>query len=247
MKIALILAAAGSGNRMGASKNKVLLPLAGRPLLTWSLDRFQQDPRVRRIVVTTAAVDQPAIQALLAPYPKARAVQGGPTRLDSVGLALDSLLEEAASASLPPWDKVAVHDGARPLLSQGDWDRLLAAAAQAPAALLVRPLTDTIKQTAGGQVLSTIPRAQLAAALTPQIFDLSVLADAYRLARLCNRQATDDAELVERLGYRPVAVPALDPNPKITYPPDLAIAQALLNLARMDDRPDPRKPKEDAL
>ena len=70
-----------------------------------------------------------------------------------------------------------------------------------------------------------------------------MLADAYRLARLCNRQATDDAELVERLGYRPVAVPALDPNPKITYPPDLAIAQALLNLARMDDRPDPRKPE----
>ena len=88
MKIALILAAAGSGNRMGRVEKQSSTALAGRPLLTWSLDRFQQDPRVRRIVVTTAAVDQPAIQALLAPYPKARAVQGGPTRLDSVGLAL---------------------------------------------------------------------------------------------------------------------------------------------------------------
>ena len=216
MRIALILAAAGSGNRMGAAKNKVLLPLAGRPLLAWSLDRFQQDPQVSRILVTTAPQDRTAIQTLL----------------DSIAFALDQLLAEADQGQLP-WDKVAVHDGARPLLSQRDWDRLLEVAAQAPAALLVRPVTDTIKLTEAGQVLSTVPRDRLAAALTPQIFDLPLLADAYRWARRRNLQATDDAELVEQLGYRPIALPALDPNPKITYPQDLTVAQALLGMDRI--------------
>lgn len=232
MRIALILAAAGSGNRMGAAKNKVLLPLAGRPLLAWSLDRFQQDPQVSRILVTTAPQDRTAIQTLLTPYDKARSTPGGQTRLDSIALALDQLLAEADQGQLP-WDKVAVHDGARPLLSQRDWDRLLEVAAQAPAALLVRPVTDTIKLTEAGQVLSTVPRDRLAAALTPQIFDLPLLADAYRWARRRNLQATDDAELVEQLGYRPIALPALDPNPKITYPQDLTVAQALLGMDRI--------------
>ena len=101
MRIALILAAAGSGNRMGAAKNKVLLPLAGRPLLAWSLDRFQQDPQVSRILVTTAPQDRTAIQTLLTPYDKARSTPGGQTRLDSIASPWTSSWQRPARASCP--------------------------------------------------------------------------------------------------------------------------------------------------
>ena len=238
MRIAVILAAAGCGSRMGASVNKVLLPLAGRPILCHSLQLFQSCPQVSRIVVTVSPADEESIGQLIQPYDKARLCRGGATRIESVALALSALAQEAAQNAASPlvqpekkatWDKVAVHDGARPLLSLRDWQRLLDAAEQRPAALLVRPVTDTIKLTQDELVLSTIPRQQLAAALTPQIFDFSLLLTAYQQAQSQGYTATDDAELVEKLGYQPLALPALDPNPKITYREDLLLAEAILS------------------
>lgn len=227
MNIAVILAAAGCGSRMEAKKNKVLLPLGGQPILCWSLALFQRSPLVSRILVTAAPGDVEAFQSLLLPYDKARICLGGASRLESVSRALDALQAEARGEELP-WDRVAVHDGARPLLSSTDWQRLLAASESSPAALLVRPMTDTVKRTESGKVLSTIPREKLAAALTPQIFETDLLLEAYAAARQQGYSATDDAELVEKLGQQPLAIPAKNPNPKITFPPDLAMAEALL-------------------
>ncbi|MBQ6808826.1 MAG: 2-C-methyl-D-erythritol 4-phosphate cytidylyltransferase [Firmicutes bacterium] len=228
MNIAIILAAAGCGSRMEAAKNKVLLPLGGLPLLCRSLGLFQNDPLVSRILVTAAPGDLEAFRELILPYDKARLCLGGASRQESISLALAALQQEATVAELP-WDRVAVHDGARPLLSLSDWQRLREAAENASAALLVRPMTDTVKQTEGGKVLSTIPRESLSAALTPQIFETKLLLEAYAAAREGGYSATDDAELVEKLGLQPLAIPARDPNPKITFPPDLAMAEALLS------------------
>lgn len=229
MQIAVILAAAGCGSRMAAHENKVLLPLAGRPILCHSLERFQSCPQVRRILVTAAEGDLPCFRELLAPFDKARLCLGGETRQASIRKALIALEEERAGQPAP-WDKVAVHDGARPLLSQRDWLALLSAGEQAEAALLVRPVTDTIKalHPDGAHIRETIPRAGLAAALTPQLFDYPLLLRAYAQAEQQGYSGTDDAELVERLGVQPLALPARDPNHKITYPQDLLLAEALL-------------------
>lgn len=226
MKIAVIIAAAGSGRRMGAPVNKVLLPLAGRPLLAWSLALFQADPAVGRILVTAAPEDRAAFLPLLADFPKAALVPGGDTRQASVENALARLTAEQDPAA--PWDKVAVHDGARPLLSSSDWQRLLAVAETCPAALLAGPVTDTVKRTEGSQVLATLDREALAAAQTPQIFDFPLLVRAYAEVKAQGLSATDDASLAEALGLRPRVLWSLDPNFKVTYPWDLAAAEQVI-------------------
>ncbi|MDO4732516.1 MAG: 2-C-methyl-D-erythritol 4-phosphate cytidylyltransferase [Bacillota bacterium] len=239
MNIAIILAAAGCGSRMEAKQNKVLLHLAGQPLLCYSLHLFQKDPLVSRILVTAAPGDMEAFRELLLPYEKARLCLGGASRQESVFLALQALQQEADGTELP-WDRVAIHDGARPLLSRSDWQRLLEAAESAPAALLLRPMTDTVKQITEGKVFATIPRETLAAALTPQIFETKLLLEAYAAAKEGGYSATDDAELVEKLGFCPLAVPAKEPNPKITFPADLILAEALL-AARQQRKESPEK------
>jgi 2-C-methyl-D-erythritol 4-phosphate cytidylyltransferase len=229
LAVALIVAA-GLGERLGASRPKALVELAGRPLWEWSLDTLREASGVGRIVIATPPVQgresggaEPSID--LSCSADVLAVTGGATRSQSVGLAL------AAAGSGPGAQTVLVHDAARPLLSVELVQATLAAveAEGVDAAIAATPVTDTIKQADGeGVVTRTLDRAGLWAVQTPQVFRREALERALDVPEEVLAQATDDAWLVERAGGRVVLVPAPKDNLKVTTALDLELAELLL-------------------
>ncbi len=176
------------------------------------------------MVPVIAAEDRARFEALapeLAQLPKvAPPAMGGPERQDSMRAGLDALG--------PEFSVVAIHDAARPFVRAADVSRVLAAARDVGAALLAVPVTDTIKRVRDGRVVETPARAECWAAQTPQAFRTELLREALAKASAAGVLATDDAQLVERLGL-PVAVVEGDPgNFKITRPDDLIRAEARL-------------------
>jgi 2-C-methyl-D-erythritol 4-phosphate cytidylyltransferase len=179
---------------------------------------------IERVVPVIAAEDRARFEALapaLAQLPKvAPPVIGGLERQDSMRAGLDTLG--------PAFSLVAIHDAARPFVRAADVSRVLAAAREVGAALLAVPVTDTIKRVRGGRVVETPERAECWAAQTPQAFRTELLREALAKAGAAGVVATDDVQLVERLGL-PVAVVEGDPgNFKITRPDDLIRAEARL-------------------
>src|SRR5262245_54225155 len=145
-------------------------------------------------------------------------VEGGAERYDSVTRALERVNPDA--------DFVAIHDAARPCIATEWIDAVFAAAIQSGAAILARPVTSTLKRAAGEQTMQeTVSRERLWEAQTPQVFRRQLLIDAY--GRRGGQPATDDAQLVERLGHTVSLVPGSPMNLKITTKEDLRIAGAL--------------------
>jgi 2-C-methyl-D-erythritol 4-phosphate cytidylyltransferase len=225
--VALIVAA-GIGERLGASRPKALVELAGRPLVQWSVDVLASVVAIERIVVALPAGGQAPAGAV--------GVLGGAVRSESVRNAL-----LAAGAG----DPVLVHDAARPLLSaELVADTLAAVEHEAvDAAIAAAPVTDTIKHATSvmrvgsrgggkGHFLSvvgeTLDRSSLWAVQTPQVFRRGALERALDVSDDVLAQATDDAWLVERFGGRVVLVDAPRENLKITTALDLALAELLL-------------------
>lgn len=224
MTVAALVLAAGRGERLGAGVPKAFVPLAGRPLLLHTLTALACVPELDWIVPVVAASDRPRLEALapdLAAIPKlAPAVTGGAERQDSMRAGLAAL---PADVTL-----VAVHDAARPFVLPSDVRRVLEAAREIGAALLAVPVTDTIKRVRGGRVVDTPLRSECWAAQTPQAFRVALLREALAKALADGVVATDDVQLVERLGL-PVAVVEGDPgNVKITRSEDLTLAAARL-------------------
>ncbi|MCK9486832.1 MAG: 2-C-methyl-D-erythritol 4-phosphate cytidylyltransferase [Dehalococcoidia bacterium] len=240
--VVAIIVAAGSSSRMGA--DKIWAPLAGRPVLAHSVHAFAAVPSVSDIVVVTPAERHIEVRALL-PGEAAvtlHAVEGGARRQDSVA---------AGIAAAPGAGWYLVHDGARPLVTPALVARVLAAAREVGAAVPGVPVVDTVKRVEDGgaeggaeRVQATVDRATLRAVQTPQAFRADLLRRAHGMPGSGDGgaggdspgglgvpfDATDDASMVEALG-EPVAVVAGDrENIKITTPPDLAVAEALLAL-----------------
>jgi 2-C-methyl-D-erythritol 4-phosphate cytidylyltransferase len=213
---------------MGAEINKLLLPVAGRPVLAWTLEAALACEDIGWVGVMGQPEDGPAIAAILAAAGPAKPVQwilGGPTRQDSVRLGLAALPEEA--------EAVLIHDGARCLATADLFSRCAGALRDAiPAGagiIAATPVTDTIKQVDGaGQILSTPDRKQLWAAQTPQGFAVQQLRRAHRQAQEDCWSVTDDAALYERLGFPVRVLEAPASNIKLTTPFDLAVAEAVL-------------------
>jgi 2-C-methyl-D-erythritol 4-phosphate cytidylyltransferase len=211
-----VIAAAGSGQRLGAGGPKAFVELAGRPMLEWSLDAFRAAATIAEIVVAAppGEDDRVAEQGVVA-------VAGGEHRSESVANALALCGEEL----------VVVHDAARPLVSSGLIDAIveeLAGEPDAAGVIAATPVTDTIKQADGeGGVDRTLDRSGLWAVQTPQAFRAGALrkalADPDSLP-----DASDDAMLVERQGGRVVIHPASADNLKVTTPVDLRVAEMLL-------------------
>jgi 2-C-methyl-D-erythritol 4-phosphate cytidylyltransferase/2-C-methyl-D-erythritol 2,4-cyclodiphosphate synthase len=223
-RVGAVIVAAGRGTRMGAPANKVLLPLQGQPVLTWSVRAFAEGATITEIVVVAHPEETAAVSALLETAAVAKVagvVPGGAERGDSV---------RAGLAALPPAvAHVAVHDGARPLVSP----RLIAACVEAArehgAAVPALPALDTLKRASpDGAFRETVDRRDLFAVQTPQVFRRDWLEAAYARAAADAYSGTDDAALVERLGHPVRRVAGERANVKITLPEDLELAAALL-------------------
>ena len=228
----LLIAAAGSGRRMGAAGNKLLLPVAGRPVLAWTVEAALACEAIRWIGVIGQPVDEAAITALVdaarAVRPDAAPVRwilGGDSRQESVSRGL---------AALPPAaDLVLIHDGARALVEPQLLSECATALQQAAAAgagvIAATPVTDTIKQVDdAGTVTGTPERSRLWAAQTPQGFAVEQLRRAHGEAEARGWSVTDDAALFERLGLPVRVLEAPPSNLKITTRFDLTVAEAVL-------------------
>ena len=210
MAVALLVAA-GSGERLGAARPKAFVPVAGRPMLEWSV-RAMRAAGIERIIV--------ALPAGEAPPAGCSGVRGGATRSESVRAALEASAGE---------DPVVVHDAARPLVAPGHFTRALAALPGADAAITAAPVTDTIKEAGpDGSVVRTLDRTRLWAIQTPQAFRRAALESALAVDADVLARATDDAWLVERAGGRVRLVESTAANFKVTTPHDLRVAELLL-------------------
>jgi 2-C-methyl-D-erythritol 4-phosphate cytidylyltransferase len=214
MTLALIVAA-GSGERLGASRPKAFVELAGRPLLEWSIEALRGVAAIERIVVALPAGAQAPAGVL--------GVTGGAVRSDSVRRAL---------AAAGPGETVLVHDAARPLLTPALAEAVIAALngdPQAAAAIAAAPVTDTVKRVDGEAVVrETLDRSELWAVQTPQVFRRDALALALSVPAEQLARATDDAWLIERQGGRVLVVSTSEPNLKVTTPLDLQMAELLI-------------------
>lgn len=225
-RVAVLIPAAGTGSRLGQGRNKLLVPLAGVPVVVRTLRAFQAHPRVAAIGVVLREADRAALEAALPPG-AARAkllpwIAGGAERQDSVYNGLQAL------AGAPP-DWVLVHDGARPLCTAALIDRVLDALHSAPAAVPVLPVTDTVRRIAEGRS-EVVERTGLFRTQTPQGFHWDALWEAHQGARAQGWRGTDDAQLLEARGASVAFVDGEADNLKITTAADLA--QAEWRLAR---------------
>jgi len=219
----LVVAAAGSGVRLGHDCPKAFVEVAGAPLLAWTLRVLSEVP-VRRTVVTVPPDDverwRERVEALDIGYPM-HVAAGGATRQASVRAGLE-VLKETALVDPPGGALVAVHDAARPCASAALWHRVVAAAREVGSAIPVLPSVDSLKEVdSAGSVLRSIDRSRVVRAQTPQCFRFDWLLEAHLAESAADGEATDDAALVERLGH-PVATVAGEPgNIKVTTAADL--------------------------
>lgn len=216
----VVIVAAGSASRMGGI-DKVMAPLAGEPMIVRTVRAFQDCDAVKKIVVVTREDLILPITRLCSGMSKVKAVVGGgSSRQESVHLGLNALSGEV--------QLVAVHDGARPLVSWQLIDRVIRAANTYGAAAPAIPVKDTIKVVKGGVVEQTPDRSNLFAVQTPQVFDFDLLRGALKKVEQEQLQVTDDCSAVEQMGMRVKIVEGDERNLKVTTPIDLKIAQMLL-------------------
>ena len=210
-----IVAAAGSGSRLGADRPKALVPLGGRPLVAWAVETLLAGG-VDHVVVAVPAAQRDAFTAVLPG--SVHLVDGGDTRTASVRAGL--------AAAGPGADVVLVHDAARPLTPPVVVARVLAAlAAGAPAVVPVLPVVDTtVVVDAAGVVTDAVPRAGLRRVQTPQGFDRATLVAAYA-ALVEGIELTDDAAVVRAAGVPVATVDGDERAMKVTVPHDLRLAE----------------------
>ena len=215
-RVGAVIPAAGKSQRMGGV-DKIFAPLGGKPLLSYTLEIFQRCSLIQEIVVVLNEVILKQGQKLVQGYPKVIALcPGGERRRDSVEEGLKRLKD-------CQW--VVIHDGARPCLTPDLIERGLEAARETGAAIAALPVKETIKLVEGGIIKETPPRERLWVAQTPQVFRFDLIMEACRHGK---GEATDDAALVEALGYKVKVYIGSYDNIKVTTPEDLILAEAIL-------------------
>ncbi len=220
----VIIAAAGASERMGG-EDKIFAELGGLPVLGWSLRAFQESPYVQEIVVVTRGESIVEAADLCVELEIAKATKvlcGGETRLESVLIGVN---EASAKA-----EYIAVHDGARPLVSREVIDGAFRKAAQFTAAAPAVPVNDTVKMGENGFVTRTPERDSLFAVQTPQVFRADILKAALHNAKIKGLAVTDDCGAVEAIGVHPALSQGSFENIKITRPLDLKVAEAILEM-----------------
>lgn len=216
-----VIVASGSSRRMGF--DKLAAPIAGLPVLRRTVEAFAASAEIGRIIVV-CPTDR--FETLLAgcPAPLVR-VDGGKERHDSVAAGLAEVTA----------DMVAIHDGARPLVTPEAIAACLDAAREHHAAALARPVTDTLKHaTPDGLTDAAVSREGLWHMETPQVFETALIRRAYAEVAAKGLVVTDEVSALETLGIPTRLVAHGSPNLKITHPADLKVAEALLRLDASD-------------
>ena len=222
---AVLIVAAGRGQRFGGSLPKQYAPLKGELLLRRTLRAFATHPKVSRVMVAIHPDDAAQFAEAAQGFAKVSSVHGGAARQDSVRRGLEAL------AASPP-DLVLIHDGARPMISAGLIDRVIEGLKTSDGVLPVVPVVDTLKRVdAVGAVGETVPRENLVRAQTPQGFRFATILAAHR--KFAGDTLTDDAALLERAGSVVVTVPGDEINIKVTTMDDLARLTASLPETRV--------------
>lgn len=215
-----VIVAAGNASRMEGI-DKIMAKLGGEPVILRTVRNFESCDAISEIVIVTREDLILPITGVCKGMEKVTAVvAGGKSRQESVHLGLNALSDRVKL--------VAIHDGARPLVTWQVIDRVVRAANTYGAAAPAVPVKDTIKVVEGRVVKHTPDRAALFAVQTPQVFDFDLLRGALRKAELDGAQVTDDCSAVERLGMAVKIVEGDERNIKVTTPVDLKIAEMLL-------------------
>src|ERR1700747_42284 len=233
-RIAAILPAAGMGTRMGAETPKQFLELNGTPIVILSLRRIASCPLVTDLIVATRADEIQRLEERIAKEKlkqPVRVVKGGDSRQDSVAAALREVPNEA--------EIVLVHDAVRPFVTVEQITRVIEEARRCHAAILGIPAMDTVKEVKRASlpedvalVTATIPRERIVLAQTPQAFSTKLLKEAFARAQADGVNASDEAGLVERLGYDVHVVLGSERNMKITKPADMELARSYMERER---------------
>jgi 2-C-methyl-D-erythritol 4-phosphate cytidylyltransferase len=229
LKASAIIVAAGSGVRLGSNVPKAFVKVGERAMLWYSLAAVNEVGSIGEIVIAVpegfenAARAEAAAAGLRVPV---KITPGGAERQDSVRIGLELTSVES--------ELLIVHDAARPLATAAMFEACLAAAARAGGAIAAIPVADTLKRVTDGErtIVATVARAGLWQAQTPQAFRRDALVAAHRRAVRKRIAATDDADLVERMGVRIEVVECSTANIKITTQSDLAMVEAILAARR---------------
>lgn len=227
--IALIVAG-GRGERLGGEIPKQYQLVAERPLMSWTISRFEKASLVDRIVIVAGEDYLLHVNnSVVNPYgfkKVSNIVPGGDSRAESVYKGLEALPLATSY--------VAVHDAVRPLVTPGDIDRVIEEARRHRAAVLGRPVTDTVKRAREGMIMATLDRSHLFLAETPQAFQYDLLKEAYIKGMTTGLEATDDAAMVEAHGFMVKLVPSSSANPKLTTSDDMAFIKMMLEREKDD-------------
>ena len=220
LRLSAVVVAAGQSRRMEGI-DKIFYELKGVPLVWHSISAMQAHPCVREIALVTSKAGVALAEALVAAKNADSVIvcEGGQRRQDSVRIGLERLAD---------CDYVVVHDGARPFIDANLLNRGISAALKSGAAIAAVPVKDTIKQSDDGLTVSrTLPRDELWAIQTPQIFRASLLKQAHERV---SSSVTDDASMVEAIGHEVRLFLGSYYNIKVTTPEDLVMAQAISEL-----------------
>ena len=217
-----VIVAAGSARRMEGI-DKILAPLGELPVLVHTLYAFQDCPAFDEVVVVTREDLLVEVSRLCKEYrldKVTKVVVGGAERIHSVRAGLQEVNPEAGL--------IAIHDGARPLVTREVLEEAVARAWTTGAAATAIPVTDTIKREENGQTVETVDRSQLRAVQTPQVFEAGLIRAALEKAVQDGENLTDDCAAVERIGMKVSLTAGSRENIKITTPFDLLLGEAIL-------------------
>ena len=229
MSVSAVIVAAGTSKRMNDGVDKLAVQLSGKPLLAWTISRFESAEIIDEIIVVTKKDEIAKVKEMTKSegFRKVTSVvKGGAYRQQSAQNGLNAVSTDSKV--------VLIHDGARPLIRISDIKKIVESAKENGAALLAVPSKDTVKEVQNGIVTQTLPRESVWLAQTPQGFRKELLQEAFSSAEKEGYIGTDEASLVERLGKDVAIVEGHSSNIKVTVTSDIGVVQSLLKREEQD-------------
>lgn len=225
----LIVVAGGSGVRMNLSLNKIFIKIYRRPLLYWTLLPHQNNPTIKKIVISAKPEEFKPIQKIIKKYNFTKFAgfsPGGQTRQQTVFNALNFIKNQVS-----PNDLIGIHNAANPFVEDSEINSVFQSAKKFNAALLAQPASSTIKIADKNNFVVQSPQRELCfCAQTPQVSRFDLLFSSYQKIFDQQLTITDDSQVLELNGIKPKIIPCSPQNIKITYPQDIFLAKQILKI-----------------